>query len=141
MRDPTMKNPLCTGYDDPTGLSRRNFLNQMGLGLGGIALADLVNPMTASAAVNPVSPSALSHFAPKAKRVIYLFQAGGPSQMDLFDHKPVLNAEHGKELPDSVRQGQRLTGMSTNQASLPLAGSPFDFQQHGQSGATISDLL
>ncbi|MFT5239334.1 MAG: hypothetical protein ACI9X0_000294 [Kiritimatiellia bacterium] len=136
-----MKNPLCTGYDDPTGLSRRNFLNQMGLGLGGIALADLVNPMTASAAVNPVSPSALSHFAPKAKRVIYLFQAGGPSQMDLFDHKPVLNAEHGKELPDSVRQGQRLTGMSTNQASLPLAGSPFDFQQHGQSGATISDLL
>jgi uncharacterized protein (DUF1501 family) len=141
MCDPTMKNPLCTGYDDPTGLSRRNFLNQMGLGLGGIALADLVNPMTTSAAVNPMSASALSHFAPKAKRVIYLFQAGGPSQMDLFDHKPVLNAEHGKELPDSVRQGQRLTGMSTNQASLPLAGSPFDFQQHGQSGATISNLL
>jgi hypothetical protein len=67
--------------------------------------------------------------------------SGGPSQMDLFDYKPLLNEKHGEELPDSVRQGQRLTGMSANQAALPLAGSVFQFQQHGQSGAWISELL
>jgi hypothetical protein len=81
------------------------------------------------------------HHAAKAKRVIYLFQSGGPSQIDLFDHKPRLNEETGKELPDSVRKGQRLTGMSGNQASLPLVGSPFKFSQHGQSGQWISELL
>ena len=73
--------------------------------------------------------------------MIYLFQSGGPSQIDLFDHKPRLNKETGKELPDSVRKGQRLTGMSGNQASLPLVGSPFKFSQHGQSGQWISELL
>jgi hypothetical protein len=139
MRDETMSNPLCTGYENPLGMSRRSFLNSLGMGLGGIALADLMNPV-AAAPLGAV-PAGLTHFAPKAKRVIYLFQAGGPSQMDLFDHKPRLNEEHGRELPDSVRKGQRLTGMSTNQASLPLAGSPFKFAQHGQSGATVSDLL
>jgi hypothetical protein len=139
MRDETMSNPLCTGYENPLGVSRRSFLNSLGMGLGGIALADLMNPV-AAAPLGAV-PAGLTHFAPKAKRVIYLFQAGGPSQMDLFDHKPRLNEEHGRELPDSVRKGQRLTGMSTNQASLPLAGSPFKFAQHGQSGATVSDLL
>ena len=77
----------------------------------------------------------------KQKRVIYLFQSGGPSQIDLFDHKPRLKEETGKELPDSVRKGQRLTGMSGNQASLPLVGSPFKFSQHGQSGQWISELL
>ncbi|MGY8693719.1 MAG: DUF1501 domain-containing protein, partial [Verrucomicrobiia bacterium] len=76
-----------------------------------------------------------------AKRVIYLFQSGGPSQIDLFDYKPRLNTEHGQELPDSVRQGQRLTGMSTSQASFPLAGSPFEFNQHGESGAWFSETL
>jgi hypothetical protein len=81
------------------------------------------------------------HFAPKAKRVIYLFQSGAPSQMDLYDYKPLLNEKHGQELPDSVRKGQRLTGMSGNQSSLPLAGSPFKFKQHGQSGAWISELM
>ncbi len=74
-----------------------------------------------------------SHHPPKAKRVIYLFMSGGPSQLDLFDYKPLLNELNGQELPDSVRRGQRLTGMSANQASLPLAGSIFKFQQHGQS--------
>jgi len=134
-----MSNPLCTGYESPVGVSRRNFLNTLGMGLGGLALADLMNP--AQAATVGEVPSGLTHFAPRAKRVIYLFQAGGPSQMDLFDHKPRLNEEHGRELPESVRKGQRLTGMSTNQASLPLAGSPFQFAQHGESGATVSDLL
>ena len=125
--------PLCTGHESSFGLSRRGFLNSFGMGLGAIALADLMNPATAAQAV--------SHLAPKAKRVIYLFQSGGPSQMDLFDHKTRLNAEHGEELPDSVRKGQQLTGMSTNQASFTLVGSPFAFQKHGQSGATLSDLL
>ncbi|HIO81548.1 TPA: DUF1501 domain-containing protein, partial [Candidatus Poribacteria bacterium] len=77
----------------------------------------------------------------KAKRIIYLFQSGGPSQIDLFDHKPLLNQKQAEELPDSVRRGQRLTGMSANQATLPLAGTAFKFKQHGQSGAWISDLL
>ena len=78
---------------------------------------------------------------PKAKRIIYLFQSGGPSQIDLFDYKPLLNQQQAEELPDSVRKGQRLTGMSANQATLPLAGTAFKFKQHGQSGAWISDLL
>lgn len=81
------------------------------------------------------------HHAAKAKRVIYLFQSGGPSQIDLYDHKPRLIEETGKELPDSIRKGQRLTGMSGNQASLPLVGSPFKFQQYGNSGAWMSELL
>tara|TARA_B100000959_G_scaffold217826_1_gene229825 strand:- start:248 stop:1567 length:1320 start_codon:yes stop_codon:yes gene_type:complete len=81
------------------------------------------------------------HHPAKAKRVIYLFQSGAPSQIDLFDHKPRLVKETGKELPDSVRQGQRLTGMSGNQSSLPLVGSPFKFAQRGKSGHWISDLL
>ena len=81
------------------------------------------------------------HFAPRAKRVIYLFMSGGPSQLDMFDYKPLLNEKNGEELPDSVRQGQRLTGMSGNQASLPLAGSIFRFDQQGKSGVWVSELL
>ncbi len=81
------------------------------------------------------------HLAPRARRVIYLFMSGGPSQLDLFDYKPRLNQENGQELPDSVRRGQRLTGMSGNQASLPLAGSQFQFRQHGESGVWVSELL
>lgn len=138
-------NPLvsrCTGHDSPIGMDRRSFLNRFGMGLGTLALAELMHPRSAVAASASL-PGALAamHVAPKAKRVIYLFQSGGPSQMDLFDHKPRLNREHGQELPESVRRGQRLTGMSTNQASFPLVGSPFDFHQHGASGATLSDLL
>lgn len=128
----------CTGFDSPIGLSRRKILSQFGGGLGGLALGTLLSEgkaATGGAALKTV------HHPPKAKRVIYLFQAGGPSQVDLFDYKPRLNAEQGKELPDSVRQGQRLTGMSGNQASLPLVGSPFKFQQHGESGAWLSELL
>jgi hypothetical protein len=81
------------------------------------------------------------HVAPRAKRVIYLFMSGGPSQHDLFDHKPLLNEMNGQDLPDSVRKGQRLTGMSGNQARLPLAGSVFKFARHGASGATVSELM
>jgi len=83
----------------------------------------------------------LPHFAPKVKRVIYLFQYGGPSQIDLFDPKPVLKKMQAKELPASIRMGQRLTAMTAGQSSFPIASSIFDFQQHGQSGATVSSLL
>ncbi len=134
-----MKNPLCTGYESPFGMSRRSFLNQLGMGLGGLALGSMVNPLKAVTDKGPALAS--THFPGTAKRIIYLFQSGGPSQMDLFDYKPRLNQEHGKELPDSVRRGQRLTGMSTSQASFPLAGSPFEFKQHGESGAWFSETL
>jgi len=114
-----------------TPLTRRDLLNQFGYGLGGIALSQLMGG---------AAQAGLQHAA-KAKRVIFLFQAGAPSQIDLFDHKPRLRAEQGQELPESVRRGQRLTGMSGNQSSLPLVGSPYGFRQHGPAGAWISELL
>jgi len=127
----------CTGHDSPLGLSRREALTRFGGGLGGMALAGLLNQDASAAASAP----GYLQTRPKAKRVIYLFQAGGPSQMDLFDYKPRLAEEQGEELPDSVRMGQRLTGMSGNQASLPLVGSPFEFRRHGESGTWFSELL
>jgi len=130
----------CTGHSDPFGMSRRQFLNNFGMGLGGIALSQLLGNESANAATTVPVLDEL-HFAPRAKRVIYLFQAGGPSQMDLLDYKPTLNELHGEQLPDSVRQGQRLTGMSGNQSSIPLFGSPFSFKQYGESGHWMSDLL
>ena len=120
-------------------LSRRGLLSRVGMGLGGIALADLIGPQRSAMAVGGALPS--THHPATAKRVIYLFQSGGPSQLETFDYKPVLNERQGEPLPDSVRQGQRLTGMSGNQSSLPLAGSIFKFAQHGQSGAWLSELL
>jgi uncharacterized protein (DUF1501 family) len=123
--------PECTGFESPLGLDRRGFLQRFGGGLGGIALANMLHGETGDGLHHPA----------KAKRVIYLFQSGGPSQIDLFDHKPKLTEETGNELPDSVRKGQRLTGMSGNQASLPLVGSPFKFAQQGQSGHWMSTLL
>jgi uncharacterized protein YdcH (DUF465 family) len=83
----------------------------------------------------------LPHFAPKAKRVIYLFQSGAPSQLDIFDYKPTLVNLTGNELPSSVRGDQRLTGMTAGQATFPMVGSVFNFKQHGQSGAWMSDLM
>ena len=123
--------------------NRRELLTRSGMGLGGLALAHLLNPAKANAETSTAANGLLGapHHAPKAKRVIYLFQSGGPSQMDLFDYKPMLNKMNGEDLPASVRRGQRLTGMSSNQARLPLAGSIFEFKQHGQSGAWISDRM
>ena len=132
----------CTGFETTYDLGRRRFLERFGLGLGGIALADLMNPAGASvdgAASGGVLPAA--HFTPRAKRIIYLFQSGAPSQLDLYDRKPILNEQYGKQLPQSVRGAQRLTGMSASQSSLPLAGSPFEFKQHGESGQWLSELL
>src|SRR4029078_9079339 len=126
-------------------LSRRHFLNRAGLGLGAVALASLLHEklFTAQAKTLPAARAlrGLPHFVPKAKRVIYLFQSGAPSQMDLFDPKPSLAARHGEDLPDSIRKGQRLTTMTSGQAKFPVAPSIFKFAQHGQSGMWMSDLL
>src|SRR6188768_2362686 len=119
--------------------NRRQFLNRFGMGLGGIALADMLPRVAFGATDHGVLGQ--PHFPPKAKRIIYLFMSGGPSQLDLFDYKPLLNQRHGEQLPDSVRGTQRLTGMSGNQSSIPMVGSPFKFAQHGKSGAWFSDLL
>ncbi len=135
----TSQQTRCTGFDSSWGMSRRKFLHQFGMGVGGIALADLVGKEAAASTQEAALPTL--HHAAKAKRVIFLFQSGGPSQIDLLDRKPQLNELHGQQLPDSVRQGQRLTGMSGNQSSLPLVGSPFKFAQHGESGQWISELL
>lgn len=129
------------------GMSRRDFFGRFGLGIGGAALATLLaegRPASAAAApTGPAVPGALPalHHPPRARRVISLFMSGGPAQQDLFDHKPLLNRRHGEDLPESVRMGQRLTGMSGHQARLPLAGSAFRFAQHGRSGAWFSELL
>src|SRR5947207_14015212 len=123
-------------------VNRRAFLGQSGVGLGSVALASLLHREAAAAPANPFKGILdAPHFAPKAKRIIYLFMSGGPSQLDLFDYKPLLNKMNGQDLPASVRMGQRLTGMSANQATLPLAGSLFKFAQHGQSGAWVSELM
>ena len=122
--------------------SRRDFLVRSGLGFGALGLASLLRadgPFGGSSAGG--AGTALPHFAPKAKRVIYLFQSGAPSQIELFDHKPLLNDMFGQELPESVRQGQRLTGMTAGQSSFPLAGSKFSFRRHGQIGTWVSELL
>lgn len=137
-----MKTPLCTGSLPLDGFNRREFLSRFGLGLGSIALGSLLNPAKSIAeATSTRGILNAPHFPAKAKRVIYLFMAGGPSQLETFDYKPLLNSRNGQDLPASVRMGQRLTGMSGNQASLPLAGSIFNFAQHGRSGAWISELL
>ncbi|MBL9129879.1 MAG: DUF1501 domain-containing protein, partial [Verrucomicrobiaceae bacterium] len=109
-------------------LTRRHFLTQTGL--GATALSALMNDAPAA-----------THFAAKAKRVIYLFQSGAPSQMDLFDHKPGLQARFDQDLPDSIRQGQRLTGMTATQERFPIAPSRYRFARHGKCGAWLSELL
>ncbi len=119
--------------------NRREFLSKSALGLGSIALAGLINPSFGQASA--IQDMNVRHFQPKAKRIIYLFQSGAPSQMDLFDPKPLLTQMYGQELPESVRQGQRLTGMTAGQTSFPLAGSLFGFDQYGESGAWMSELL
>jgi uncharacterized protein (DUF1501 family) len=122
---------------DPLALTRRHFFQRGATGLGGLALASMLGGRAGGASV----ADTVSSFAPKAKRVIFLFQSGGPSQLDLFDDKPLLRELNGQDLPDHVRGGQRLTGMSARQSAIPLAGSQFGFARHGESGATVSELL
>src|SRR5579864_980006 len=114
-------------------MNRRHFLSQAGVGLGAMALGSLL--------ARPQAAGAAPHFPAKAKRVIYLFQSGAPSQMDLFDFKPTLKEKRGIDLPDSIRMGQRFTTMTSGQKRFPVAPSIFPFQRHGRSGAWLSDLL
>jgi hypothetical protein len=132
---------LCAG-NDPNSYSRRQWLSRFGYGIGSMALSSLLHQDMAMGATSSAAVLQSGvHHAPQAKRVIFLFQSGAPSQMDMFDYKPVLNERNGEELPASIRRGQRLTGMSANQASLPIVGSPFKFAQHGESGLWLSELL
>ena len=123
-------------------LNRRRFLSRVSLGLGSAALGSLLMPelFKGTSGADEV-PAGLPHFAPKAKRVIYLFQNGAPSQLESFDYKPKLREMTGQELPDSVRDGQRLTGMTANQKTFPMVGSFCDFKQYGASGAWVIDLF
>jgi len=136
--------------DHHIALNRRNFLSKASLGIGVAALSSILGCKLSPSGQNSIQNTLgnglagildAPHFAPKAKRVIYLFQSGGPSQLELFDYKPLLIKMNGEELPESVRNGQRLTGMTSNQDSFPLAGSIFKFNQHGKSGAWVSELL
>jgi|TARA_B110000503_G_scaffold58570_1_gene93655 hypothetical protein len=122
--------------------NRRKFLSKMSLGLGGLGLGSLMVPGIFDGPNEAeIFSKILPQFAPKAKRVIYLFQNGAPSQLDLFDYKPMLQKMHGEDLPTSIRNGQRLTGMTSNQTTFPLAGSRFNFSQHGGHGGWFSETI
>src|SRR5262245_896876 len=130
--------------EDLQRVSRRHFFGTSAAGLGSVALGTLLSGSlgrTAQAASANYAATTHLQFPPRIKRVIYLFQAGGPAQQDLFDYKPLLNEQNGQQLPPHVRGDQRLTGMSAQQTSIPLAGSIFKFAQHGKSGTWLSDVL
>jgi len=122
-------------------LNRRRFLQRAGLGIGSIALGSLLIPNLFGSSEDDMPQLGLPHFAPRAKRIIYLFQNGAPSQLDLFDYKPLLQQMQGQDLPESVRLGQRLTGMTADQKKFPLAGTYFQFGQYGEARAWLSELL
>ena len=129
--------------------TRRQFLRRGANFLGTAALASLAPNMlfadekkkSAAPSMQEVMKAIGPHFPPKAKRVIYLHMVGGPSQMDLFDHKPVMNDWFDKELPDTIRMGQRITGMTSGQKRFPVAPSKYKFAQHGKNGMWVSELL
>ena len=127
-------------------MTRRQLLGRSAVGIGTAALASLLNP-SLSRALQPPAPGAtgglpgLPNFAPTAKRVIYMFMSGGPSHIDLFDYKPALQKFNGMELPDSIRNGQRITGMTSGQKSFPCAAPIFKFSQQGKTGTYLSELL
>ena len=122
-------------------LTRRSFLNLSSSCLGAAAISSLMSSGASSQDQNLGGLSGVPHFAPKAKRVIYLFQSGGPSQHELWDYKPRLASMVGDELPPSVRGNQRVTAMTSGQLSFPLVPSIYKFNQHGQSGAWVSELM
>src|SRR5215217_1140685 len=123
-------------------INRRRFLSHLSIGLGSAALGSLLIPdLFSGGAEDEVSAlTGLPHFAPKAKRVIYLFQNGAPSQLESFDYKPMLQKMMGEDLPASIRMGQRLTGMTADQKKFPLVGSFYKFNQYGAAGAWVSEL-
>lgn len=145
---------LNTPEADPLNrkLDRRHFLLKTSLGLGAIATGSLLGmkglfggapavPGIEGASTEEAMLAALPHFAPKVKRIVYLFMSGGPSQFETFDYKPALVKLAGQDLPDSVRKGQRLTGMSASQSILPVVPSIYKFQQYGKSQSWVSELL
>ncbi len=137
-----MMNPDLQKFENK--INRRHFLTRSSMGLGALALSSLLdgNRVFSQASLgNENLENQIKQMVPAAKRVVYLFMSGGPSQVDLFDYKPTLRQMHGQELPDSVRKGQRLTGMSAGQSALPITASAFDFKQHGESGTWVSDLM
>jgi hypothetical protein len=136
-------NPLQNTLPFIHAINRRTFLTRSAAGMGLAALADLLRSEgeAAQPGKTPLGLPGLPHFAPKAKRVIYLFQSGAPSQMDLFDYKPGLVKYRGQNLPDSIRKGQRLTGMTAGQATHPVAPTIFDFSRAGKCGNWICELL
>lgn len=121
--------------------NRRRFLTRLGMGVGSVALGSLLIPDLFGNKEEESILTGLPHFAPKAKRIIYLFQNGAPSQLDLFDYKPKLQEMFGQDLPASIRMGQRLTGMTADQKKFPLAGTAFQFNQYGEAKAWVSELL
>ncbi|MEE3181250.1 MAG: DUF1501 domain-containing protein, partial [Planctomycetota bacterium] len=123
--------------------TRRHFFGRAAGGIGTAALASLVNPdLFAKGAGSSAGPlGGIPHFAPKAKRVIYLFMSGAPSQLDMWDYKPKMKEYYNKELPSSIRRGQRITTMTSGQKRFPVAPSIFKFNQHGSNGAWVSELL
>src|SRR5579864_7192810 len=126
-------------------LTRRHFFARNSVGIGAAALASLLSSdgFGATAGTDPKTGglAGLPHFPPTAKRVIFLHQSGGPSQIDLFDYKPGMRKLQATELPDSIRNGQRITGMTSGQSSFPVASANFKFERHGQSGTWLSELL
>jgi hypothetical protein len=135
--------PSVVDYRLQDSLNRRIFLRGSAMSIGTAALASLVlgESPQARAQDEAIGLAGFPHFPPKAKRIIYLFQSGAPSQMDLFDPKPAMEAQRGKDLPDSIRKGQRLTTMTSGQKNFPIAPSIFKFAQYGQSGMWMSELM
>src|SRR5438094_5019940 len=137
--------PMNPILEEKLLLTRRHFFGRMATGVGAAALGSLLNPglfaALADESEKPKGPLGAPHFAPKARRVIYLFMAGGPSQMELLDYKPSLEKLHETELPESVRMGQRITTMTSGQKSLPVVKSIYKFRKYGRSGTAVSELL
>ena len=126
--------------------TRRHFFGRSATGIGTAALASLLNPQLFADKTAPTSNGTgglpgLPHFAPKARRVIYLFMSGAPSQLDMWDYKPQMKDWFNKDLPDSVRNGQRITTMTSGQKRFPIAPSIFKFGRHGSNGTHVSELL
>jgi len=130
-----MNDPQTFTALDAVRLSRRRLLG------GAAGYAGTAALMSLLARDSRAAPSPETHFAPRAKRMVFLFQSGGPSQLELLDYKPKLRELHGSELPDSIRRGQRVTGMTSGQENFPVISSPFGFHQVGQAGAWLGELL
>ena len=130
-------------FENRLNINRRHFLGKAALGVGSAALGSLLLPDLLNGGKNDSSelPLGIKHFASKAKRIIMLTQNGAPSQLESFDYKPLLNKMFNKDLPDSIRKGQRVTGMTSNQERFPLVGSKFKFQQYGKAGTWVSEIF